>query len=85
MLHAGLPHNLWLQVHHIVFYCRGGATVPENLALCCSRCHRNIHEGYLRVKGRAPTGLEWAISEGSFGKMNPARASDVVNRLLPRR
>lgn len=67
------PHNLWLQVHHIVFYCRGGATVPDNLALCCSRCHRNIHDGYLRVKGRAPTGLNWTTTTGSFGAANPAR------------
>jgi hypothetical protein len=55
------PNRLWLQVHHIVFYCRSGATVPSNLTLCCSRCHANIHKGLLRVRGEAP---ELSFSDG---------------------
>lgn len=60
----GCPNHLWLQIHHIVFYCRGGATVPTNLATCCSRCHRNIHEGHLLVTGDAPRGLRWTTTAG---------------------
>jgi hypothetical protein len=33
----GCPHMLWLQVHHIVFYCEGGVTLPDNLVAVCSR------------------------------------------------
>ncbi|MGE0491358.1 MAG: HNH endonuclease [Vulcanimicrobiota bacterium] len=55
----GCPNRLWLDVHHVVFYCRGGPTVPENLIVVCSRCHKNIHNGILRVSGVAPHGLVW--------------------------
>ena len=55
---------LWLQVHHLVFYREGGATVPEGLVVVCSACHRNIHRGSLRVCGRAPDGLTWTDRQG---------------------
>jgi hypothetical protein len=60
----GCPNTLWLHVHHVVFYCEGGATVPDNLLTLCSACHRNIHRGWLRVWGRAPQGLEWRDAVG---------------------
>jgi len=40
----GCPHQLCLQVHHIVFYCQQGLTVPHSLGLFCSRCHRHVHQ-----------------------------------------
>ncbi|MGE0491413.1 MAG: HNH endonuclease [Vulcanimicrobiota bacterium] len=60
----GCPNRLWLDVHHVVFYCRGGPTVPENLVVVCSRCHKNIHQGILRVSGVAPQGLVWRDRRG---------------------
>ena len=60
----GCPNRLWLAVHHIVFYCRGGLTIPSNLVMVCGRCHRNIHRGLLRVKGMAPAGLHWSDARG---------------------
>lgn len=66
------PNNLWLQVHHIVFYCRGGATVPDNLALCCSRCHKNLHDGFLQLTGQAPDALHWGTALGSLESIKPA-------------
>ncbi|MCA9797237.1 MAG: HNH endonuclease, partial [Candidatus Eremiobacteraeota bacterium] len=60
----GCPNRLWLDVHHVVFYCRGGPTVPENLIVVCSRCHKNIHQGILRVSGVAPHGLVWRDRRG---------------------
>lgn len=60
----GCPNSLWLQMHHIVFYSAGGATVPENVFVCCSSCHRNIHDGHLHVRGRAPRELHWLDAKG---------------------
>lgn len=59
----GCPNNLWLQMHHIVFYCDGGATVPENLTTVCAACHANIHQGHLAVTGMPP-GLTWTTQGG---------------------
>ena len=60
----GCPHHLFLQIHHIVFYCQGGHTVPENLVVLCSRCHKNVHEGNLRIEGRAPDELRFLDRQG---------------------
>ena len=67
----GCPHYLWLQVHHVVFYCRGGATVPENLVAVCQRCHGHIHRGLLQVRGEAPRGLRWFDRQGRELGTNP--------------
>jgi 5-methylcytosine-specific restriction endonuclease McrA len=60
----GCTHTIWLQVHHIAFYCEHGKTVPENLLVVCSGCHRHIHDGVLLVRGRAPDGLVWTDAMG---------------------
>ncbi|HGY90490.1 MAG TPA: AAA family ATPase, partial [Planctomycetes bacterium] len=46
-----------LQVHHIRWRSRGGATVPENLLATCARCHALVHEGLLTIEGKAPHDL----------------------------
>lgn len=60
----GCPHKLWLAVHHVVFYCQGGVTLPPNLVVVCTKCHRNIHKGRLRVTGSAPAELRWTDRRG---------------------
>ena len=60
----GCPNTLFLQTHHIVFYCQDGLTVPWNLVVLCSRCHRNVHTGHLKVEGRAPEQLRFLDSRG---------------------
>lgn len=55
----GCPNHLYLETHHVVFYCFGGKTVPWNMVVLCSRCHKNVHEGHLRIEGRAPDGLRF--------------------------
>jgi hypothetical protein len=55
----GCQNTLWLQVHHVFYWNRGGETVPHNLVLLCSACHRLIHEGFLQLRGIAPHGLEF--------------------------
>ncbi len=46
----GCPHHVWLQVHHVKPYSWGGATLEENLVCLCTRCHKHVHEGYLKVE-----------------------------------
>jgi len=58
----GCNHTLWLHVHHLSFYCQGGATVPDNLLVLCSACHRNLHRGHLAVRGQVSQGLDWRDS-----------------------
>lgn len=60
----GCPHKLWLDLHHLVYYCQGGVTLPSNLIVVCTRCHRNLHKGRLRVTGTAPDGLRWTTRQG---------------------
>lgn len=49
----GCQNSLWLDIHHIVFHADGGLTIGDNLITVCTRCHKNIHEGRLRVEGTA--------------------------------
>jgi hypothetical protein len=55
----GCHNTLWLQVHHIEYWYRGGRTVWGNLVVLCSKCHRLIHERWLVLRGTAPDGLEF--------------------------
>lgn len=55
----GCPNTLWLEVHHIVFYADGGLTKPDNLLTLCSRCHKHVHEGHLRIVREAPHGARF--------------------------
>src|SRR5690606_1598833 len=58
------PHRVWLELHHLVFYCRGGLTVPPNMVLTCRTCHRNVHRGWLNVAGNAERSLVWTHRQG---------------------
>ena len=37
---------------------------PENLVILCASCHKNIHEGRLRIEGRAPHNLRFLDRDG---------------------
>lgn len=77
------PHHVWLQVHHLVFYCDGGVTVPDNLLILCSTCHARIHKGRLRVK-RLPNGaLRWRDGRGRLlTGYRPAGWLEELGKLL---
>lgn len=34
-----------LELHHLTAHAAGGANVPENLAVLCSKCHDDVHAG----------------------------------------
>ena len=60
----GCPHRMWLQLHHTVFFSRSGKTVRANLVPLCFRCHRNVHEGLLKITGNADGTLTFTDAYG---------------------
>jgi hypothetical protein len=60
----GCDRTRHLQAHHIEHWARGGETNPENLALLCRSHHWAVHEGGVRVEGRAPQGLTFHRPDG---------------------
>jgi len=55
----GCANKGHLASHHIIWREQGGATTVENEVSVCRTCHSLIHEGFLFVTGRTPTGLRW--------------------------
>lgn len=60
----GCPHFCWLHIHHIEPYARGGGTVERNLVCLCTRCHKNVHDGYLRIERGKNDELVFLDQEG---------------------
>lgn len=52
------------QIHHIVWWNRGGRTTSENLVLLCWRHHRLVHDGGWTLTG-TPGQLQWSRPDGS--------------------
>jgi hypothetical protein len=50
-----------LEVHHIEFLSEGGSDEDWNKVTLCHGHHRMVHEGIVRVWGRAPHELYWEI------------------------
>jgi hypothetical protein len=50
--------------HHVVFRSQGGSDEEWNRTSLCMAHHlRGVHEGFVRVRGSAPEGLEWRLGE----------------------
>ncbi len=48
--------------HHVSYRSRGGGNERENLVSLCAAHHLHaVHRGWIRVRGRAPDGLEWQL------------------------
>ena len=60
----GCQNHIWLEAHHIVAYAVGGLTVPGNLLMLCSACHKLVHQGKLKISGTAPDDLTFTDSQG---------------------
>jgi hypothetical protein len=51
-----------LVVHHVWFRSHGGCDRAWNLVTLCHACHAHlVHEGRIRVRGRAPGSLRWEV------------------------
>lgn len=60
----GCQNHIWLEAHHLVAYALGGLTVPSNLLMLCSSCHRLVHRGKLKISGEAPERLYFTDAQG---------------------
>jgi len=70
-----------LQSHHIDFLAAGGADESWNRITLCARHHlRGVHAGVVRIRGRAPSGLVFAL-----GVERPERFASGDVRLPPGR
>lgn len=69
----GCPNRTWIHIHHIAPYSEGGPTAPENLICLCSGCHRNLHDGHLKI---TPTDTGRFIFTDEHGR-NLERQADL--------
>ena len=60
----GCPNRVWLHLHHLHEFAQGGQTIPENLVCLCSGCHRNVHQGELKIFESPEGKLLYSDSEG---------------------
>ena len=51
----GCCNRIWLHIHHLESFSKGGRTEPRNLIGLCSACHKNTHDGLLKIE-RQPDG-----------------------------
>jgi len=69
----GCARTRHLQAHHVEHWAKGGETNPQNLCLLCQAHHWAVHEGGVRVEGRAPHGLVFLRPDGSVLPGCPVR------------
>jgi hypothetical protein len=56
-----------LHAHHILFRSAGGSDDDANLTTLCAAHHqRGVHEGAIRISGRAPGALLFEMPLGRF-------------------
>jgi hypothetical protein len=48
-----------LEIHHVIFWSRGGRTDVNLLIGLCVRCHHLLHRGLLHITGNAVDGFEF--------------------------
>jgi hypothetical protein len=53
-----------LEIHHTIWYSRGGPTDLDLLVGLCSRCHHLLHAGKLVITGDAVTGYQFTTATG---------------------
>jgi HNH endonuclease len=59
------PHRVFLNVHHLIPYSQGGPTLPHCLLGLCSSCHKNVHDGFLRIFQSKDGQLHFTDAEGN--------------------
>ncbi len=53
-------HNTHLEIHHSIWWSRGGKTDIDALIGLCSRCHHLVHRDLLLISGNATAGFTFA-------------------------
>ena len=59
-----------LEVHHIVFRSRGGSDEESNLVTLCHTCHKDLHDGKIRLRlsGKEKGNLKYATQMNMIRK-----------------
>lgn len=52
-------HHTHLEIHHVMWWSRGGPTDLDLLAGLCVRCHHLLHRGLLNIRGNAHDGFQF--------------------------
>jgi hypothetical protein len=60
----GCKHRLWLDIHHLEEYAKGGRHGKQNLMLLCRYHHRMYHEKRLRIERDGKGGLRFITANG---------------------
>jgi hypothetical protein len=68
----GCARTRHLEAHHIEHWASGGETNPDNLVVLCKYHHWAVHEGGVRVEGRAPRTIVFQRPDGTV--LNPRSA-----------
>ncbi|WP_456694934.1 HNH endonuclease, partial [Aeromicrobium sp. P5_D10] len=55
-----------LEIHHTVFWSRGGSTDLDLLIGLCTRCHHLLHRGFLNITGNAVDGFVFTNNQGKL-------------------
>ncbi len=48
----GVSHDY--EIHHVVYRSHGGDDSEHNLVTLCQACHRQVHDGKLKIAGEYP-------------------------------
>jgi hypothetical protein len=83
----------WTQLHHIIWWSRGGTTDPWNLCLLCSEHHHFVHDlgwllerlpdGSLKWQRPAPVEVDHAVPEAPAATPITPRVIDPVGTAAP--
>lgn len=57
-------HHTHLEIHHSIWYSRGGPTDLDLLIGLCSRCHHLVHKNNLVITGNATDGFTFTTRNG---------------------
>jgi len=60
----GCCNRIWLHIHHLERFADGGKTSPRNLLGLCSACHKNVHDGLLKIERQTDGSLLFLDHEG---------------------
>jgi Domain of unknown function (DUF222)/HNH endonuclease len=74
----------FVDVHHVVFWSRGGATKPSNLVTLCRHHHRCVHEGGYRLAMSSAGALTiWTPDGGELPCAPPPPHADTLMEVKP--
>ncbi|MDP2310847.1 MAG: HNH endonuclease signature motif containing protein [Pseudomonadota bacterium] len=74
----GCRNSLWLDLHHVHGWARGGEHALSNLAVVCSTHHRAIHAGVLAVE-RLETGSMRVMHYDGRAQIGPAARARLAH------